>query len=169
MISFKVKVLSRAGKATGKFKLWYSVENPDTKENLSVDFDKANEWRHMSNETEEINIAVVPLSDHNNENVIVAKMKDLENWKSFEVYSVVPGEAQPLITTTWVTEKLIENAKTIKARLLALGFQVEKGFSRRVSDSSQIYIENSIYYSCYEIMENQNNRHQVSIPARPKC
>ena len=126
MISFKVKVLSRVGKATGKFKLWCSVENLDTKENLSVDFDKVNEWRHISNETEEINIAVVPLSGHNNENVIVAKMKDLENWKSFKVYSVVPGEVQPLITTTWVTEKLIDDAKTIKARLLALGFQVEQ-------------------------------------------
>ena len=49
MISFKVKVLSRVGKATGKFKLWYSVENLYTKENLSVDFDKVDEWRHISN------------------------------------------------------------------------------------------------------------------------
>ena len=53
----------------------------------------------MSNETEEVNIAVAPLSDHNNESVIVAKMKELENWKSFKVYSVVPDEGQPRITT----------------------------------------------------------------------
>ena len=140
MISFKVKVLSRVGKATGKFKLWYSVENLDTKENLSVDFDKVNEWRHISNETEEINIAVVPLSGHNTENVIVAKMKDLENWKSFKVYSVVPGEVQPLITTTWVTEKLIDDAKTIKTRLLAPGFQVEQDLEFPTAHKSTLRI-----------------------------
>ena len=80
-------MLSRGSKATGKFKTWYNIENLDTKENLSIDFDKVREWRHISNETEQVNIAVVPLSDHNNENVIVAKMKELENSKSFKVYS----------------------------------------------------------------------------------
>ena len=74
----------------------------------------------MSNETEEVNIAVAPLSDHNNESVIVAKMKELENWKSFKVYSVVPDEGQPRITTAQaITKKLIDNAKTITARLVA--------------------------------------------------
>ena len=92
-------MLSRAGEATGKFKSWYNVENLDTKENLKIEFDKVKEWRHISDETEEVNIAVAPLSDHNNENVIVAKMKELENWKSFKVYSVVPDEGQPRITT----------------------------------------------------------------------
>ena len=61
--------------ATGKFKSWYNVENLDTEGNLSIDFDEVKEWRHISNETEEVNIAVVPLSDHNNENVMVAKIK----------------------------------------------------------------------------------------------
>ena len=92
-------MLSRAGEVTGKFKSWYNVENLDTKENLKIEFDKVKEWRHISNETEEVNIAVAPLSDHNNENVIVAKMKELENWKSFKVYSAVPDEGQPRITT----------------------------------------------------------------------
>ena len=47
-------------------------------------------------------------------------MKELENWKSFKVYSVVPDEGQPRITTTWViTEKIIDNAKTIEARFAA--------------------------------------------------
>ena len=68
----------------------------------------------------------MPLSDHNNENVIVAKVKELRNWKSFKVFSVVPDEGQPQITTTWViTEKLIDNANTIRARLVARGFQKE--------------------------------------------
>ena len=54
-------------------------------------------------------------------------MIELENWKSFKVYSVVPDEVQPQITTTWViTEKSIENAKTIKARLVFRGFQEEQ-------------------------------------------
>ena len=122
----QAKVLLRAGKATRKFQSWYDVENVDTKENLNIDFDKVKQWRHNSNETEEVNIAVVPLSDHNNENVIVAKVKELRNWKSFKVFSVVPDEGQPRITTTWViTEKLIDNANTIRARLVARGFQKE--------------------------------------------
>ena len=37
----------------------------------------------------------MPLSDDSNENVIVAKIKELENLKSFKVYSVVPDEGQP--------------------------------------------------------------------------
>ena len=77
--------------ATGKFKSWYNVENLDTEENLSIDFDKVKEWRHISNETEEVNIAVVLLSDHNNENVIVAKIK-VRKLETFKVYSLVPDE-----------------------------------------------------------------------------
>ena len=101
-------MLSRAGKATGKFKSWYNIENLDPKENLSIDFDKVKERRHISNETEEVNIAVVPSFDHDNKNVIVAKMRELENWKSFKVFSVVPDKGQPEITAKWViTEKLI--------------------------------------------------------------
>ena len=72
----QAKVLSRASKATGKFKSWYNVEKLDTKENLSIDFDKVKELRHVSNETEEVNIALVPLLDHNNENVIMSKKKE---------------------------------------------------------------------------------------------
>ena len=43
----QTKVLS-----TGKFKSWYNVENLDTEENLSIDFDQVKEWRHILNETE---------------------------------------------------------------------------------------------------------------------
>ena len=54
-------------------------------------------------------------------------MKELENWKSFKVYSVVPDEGQPQITTAQaITKKLIDNAKTITARLVARGFQEEQ-------------------------------------------
>ena len=72
----QAKVLSRASKTTGKFKSWYNVEKLDTKENLSIDFDKVKELRRVSNETEEVNIALVPLLDHNNENVIVSEKKE---------------------------------------------------------------------------------------------
>ena len=59
---------------------------------------------------------------------MLSLQKELENWKPFKLYSVVRDEGQLWITTTWViTEKLIENAKTIKARLAAArGFQVEQ-------------------------------------------
>ena len=58
---------------------------------------------------------------------MLSLQKELENWKPFKLYSVVCDEGQLWITTTWViTEKLIENAKTIKARLAARGFQVEQ-------------------------------------------
>ena len=47
--------------------------------------------------------------------------------ESFKVYSIVPDEGQPRITTTWViTEKIIDNAKTIEARFAAWSFQEEQ-------------------------------------------
>ena len=67
---------------------------------------------------------IVPQSEHSNDNVIKVWRLELQNWKSFNAYDVVPGEEQPHVTTILVVmEKIIDCESTIEARVMATGFQ----------------------------------------------
>ena len=56
-----------------------------------------------------------------------AKMKELSNWKNYQVYTEVEDKNQAIISTRWViTTKVIGEDKIIKARLVPRGFQDEE-------------------------------------------
>ena len=56
--------------------------------------------------------------------VHTAKCKELENWKSFDVYEEIQDEGQSTTNTHWVvTEKSSDGKKIVKARLVARGFE----------------------------------------------
>lgn len=120
------KILSRAGKASGSNKNWRNIEN-EHGEKYSIDFDKISQWELLEPETEpteEVNVVIISKDRHNNSDVLAAKQRELDRWKQFNVYDAVPDEGQLHITTTWVvTEKVIDSQQTIKARLVARGFQ----------------------------------------------
>ena len=64
-----------------------------------------------------------PESDHLAQ-VERAKLIELANWKSFNVYEEIPNEVQSTMSTRWVlTEKMNDGQKIIKARLVARGFE----------------------------------------------
>ena len=135
-----VKVLGKGGKSTGKNKSYMNVIDEKNNHRFGIHLDKynyeiignlqdseQNEDNHQSNRNEEeVNILYVPAGDHCKPEVIEAKDKELENWKTFNVYKEVEDKGQKTISTRWViTEKTIDRNKVVKARLVVRGFEEE--------------------------------------------
>ena len=125
-------VVSRAGKATGKYSKWINI-HPDNGEVKAVDFgNDIQDWKYVEgghsepeNASEE-NITEVFISS-SNENVMPAKKFELNNWKNFDVYEEVEDKGQSAISVTWVcTERIKKDEKSIKARLVARGYEEEE-------------------------------------------
>lgn len=96
------------------------------------------EWHSYDGE-EEVNVVHVPVSRHDEENVKSAKKVELENWSKFGVYEEVSKADQKLMSTRWVvTEKITENGRITKARLVVRGFEEESDVK---SDSPTVHKE----------------------------
>ena len=125
-------VVSRAGKATGKYSKWINI-HPDNGEVKAVDFgNDIQDWKYVEgghsepeNASEE-NITEVFICA-SNENVMPAKKFELDNWKNFDVYEEVEDKGQSAISARWVcTERIKKDEKSIKARLVARGYEEEE-------------------------------------------
>ena len=82
------------------------------------------EWQPIEEEASHERILLA--TDIKEEAVVNAKLKELSSWEKNNVYVIVKDDGQPTISTRWVlTNKLIENHKTIKARLVLRGFEEE--------------------------------------------
>ena len=120
-IPYKVEILSRAGKATGKFKNAFNIEYKEPismcNEQGHVDFDKVNDIVINETNTEEIFIV-------DNSCFQKAKLNELNNWKTNNVYEEMPYNNQKLIHVKWVcTMKDVDNQQILKARLVVKGFE----------------------------------------------
>lgn len=118
------EVIGRAGKSTGKYSSWINIKTQEGAK--SVDLDRIAEWKlkTSSNLTEEVNVVMIPRSRHHEKDVVTAKKIELKNWHDFNVYTEVQNQGQKTISTTWViTEKVKNNQKVVKARLVARGFE----------------------------------------------
>ena len=136
-------ILSRAGKATGKYKNWRNIVDDDGKI-VAMDWqsqidrweplDDGEEMNEESEKEESVNIdeyktaneaLMASMKDMNvEENIKTAKETELKNWKNFNVYKEVKNEGQKAISVRWViTEKDGLEEKMIKARLVARGFE----------------------------------------------
>ena len=113
-------VLSRGGKATGKNWAYLNVQDKGECQKKGIFFDKdVQEWKSL----EEVELSSTPESHHLAQ-VERAKLTELANWKSFNVYEEIPNEGQSTMSTRWVlTEKMKDGQKIIKARLVARGFE----------------------------------------------
>ena len=108
------KILSRGGKASGKYSTFYNIEDCVSHEKQCIDFKSLNNW-----ETHDEQILVaskVSSSDVNN-----VKQLELSLWKKFNVYDEVLDENQKTLSTRWV----ITNKDKLKARLVVRGFEEE--------------------------------------------
>ena len=131
------EVISRAGKATGKYKHWWNVRNEDDTIECIDWKNNVKEW-HVENHEEDNNPSE---STQENEETVYfsvsqmevdpvlideAKERELNNWKKNNVYEVLPFTGQKYVSTRWVfTEKFIDGKKAVKARLVARGFEEE--------------------------------------------
>ena len=124
------KVISQAGKASGKYRDWWNIQNNDTghiqAENLGevAEVEKVDD---VAAEETQTFVMTIPRYLHNDKRCKKAKEKELDAWDFFEVYREVPDEGQPRIGTNWViTEKVINGEPGVKARLTVRGDQEEK-------------------------------------------
>ena len=121
-----VKILSRAGKATGKNKYWWNVEVLETGNSKSVNTENLEVLERVVNhveieeEIEEVLVVLIPRHLHNQPECIEAKEKELENWDNFGTYEEVEDVGQKTLNTNWV---LVKKADGVKARLCVRGDQ----------------------------------------------
>ena len=83
-----------------------------------MNFEALEHWKELS--TEEV--LLYGVSDQNN--VKEAKLQELQSWFDHNVYAEVPNDDQKNISTRWVLrEKFVKGNNTMKARLVARGFE----------------------------------------------
>ena len=112
------RIVSRAGKATGKYPNCYNMKHDSDGNiswvNLDCDF--------LSWETVDDNTEMLVL--FNTDEVMSAKENEIENWKRNDVYEEVDDVGQKTLSVRWVVTEKIKKGKTIvKARLVARGFE----------------------------------------------
>ena len=73
---------------------------------------------------EEALIALIPTKDHGKRECIMAKMKELEAFKNFQVYEEVEDQDQERLSSRWIlTDKSTTEQRKVKARLVCRGFE----------------------------------------------
>ena len=110
-------IISRAGKASGKYKNWYNVRNENNDER-SIDLER-HDWQKIP-ETE-INITETSSNKSlDSSEINIAKENELEKLAQFETYEEVADCGQKVLSTRWVITN--KDGKT-KARLVVRGFE----------------------------------------------
>lgn len=122
------KILSRAGKATGRFKHCYNLQRDSDGGVGWVDLQKDfSTWEVVDDDTE---LLVLFSSD----DVSNAKESEITNWRNNNVYDEVDDSGQDAISVRWVvTEKLKGGTPIVKARLVARGFEEDTAELRKDS------------------------------------
>ena len=111
-------VVSRAGKATGKWKNCYNIQRDADGSVGWMDLDKDfTDWEIVDDNVE-------MLVFFNTDEVMIAKRKEMENWERHDVYEEVENVGQRAVSVRWVvTQKVKDGNPFVKARLVARGFE----------------------------------------------
>ena len=119
---FAAEIIGRAGKRTGKYSAWFNVKDIESGESKSINFELVDDWQRLSEDSERLE--EINITSFTDMSMLEAKMKEIDNWKRFNVFDEVIDSGQDKISTTWVgTEKLVNGEKVVKARLVARGFE----------------------------------------------
>ena len=138
----KVKLASRAGRATGKYKYEWNT-TLENGENMVINFaehvsdiqeisDIPNDEHFMATKRDEIINTLTSTQDEK----LSAKLKELQSWKEHGVFEEKEDDGSKCITTKWVLkDKIINNKPSTKARLCIRGFE-EDAILRRDSPTA---------------------------------
>ena len=112
------KLVSRAGKATGKSRNCFNLQKDSDGDIQWMDFEKDFlEYDVVCNDVEMIVL-------YNSDKIMEAKQLEIDSWNRNNVYQEVEDEGQETLSVRWVTtEKLKDGKSVIKARLVARGFE----------------------------------------------
>lgn len=112
------RILSRAGKATGKYKDCC---------NIKWDSDSSEGWADVRSNFSDLQVldeTVEMMVLFNSEDVLCAKKKKIKSWQDNDVYKEVDNVGQDALSVRCVvTEKMKNNQPVIKARLVLRGFE----------------------------------------------
>ena len=123
----KAKVLSCQPKRTGTYKDWINIEK-DFHGPESVNWKDVEEWMEVP---EPEKVLFLTKTEEFDQAVVDAKEKELRSLIKNDVFEEVDFDAQKTISTRWVfTEKIVNDKRVVKARLVARGFE-EKDLSLR--------------------------------------
>ena len=98
-------VFWRGGKAAGKYPAYFNVQMNDSSKNLrSINFDDVKECKKVDtlSPVEKVNVVIVPKQMHRDKKVVKAKLKQLADWKNFDVYDEAENLGQEKITRAWI-------------------------------------------------------------------
>ena len=133
----KVKLASRAGRATGKYKYEWNT-TLENGENMVINFaEHVSEIEEiLENQNEEYititeNDETINTLSSTKDEKLHAKLKELQSWKEHGVYVEKDDDGSKCITTKWVLkDKIINNLPSTKARLCIRGFEEEANLRR---------------------------------------
>ena len=117
----RATVLSAQPKRSGKWGDWLNVYLDGASEPSSLNWRNVVAWKRLpSPET----VVLLSSAGKLSQKVLDAKQKEIDNLKENNVFDVVADHGQRRISTKWViTEKIKNNEKITKARLVARGFE----------------------------------------------
>ena len=129
-------LLNRAGKRSSKlYKNEWNVQYPNNNIaalNFDTDVDEWSFSEHSSSDTEFLTFQTTSMKTNHSENEIQqAKMNELQDWTTHNVYEEIPDTGQQRISVRWVvTPKVVDGIPTVKARLVAKGYQELQNFRK---------------------------------------
>ena len=112
----KATVLGRAGKATGKNRYWYNLQDDISKEKKSVNLDQA-QWQLI---TDDANVNIVTKQNRISSEDTSAKLAELQKLRHFNTYEEVKDCGQQTLSTRWI---ITNKEGQTKARLVVRGFE----------------------------------------------
>ncbi len=135
--ALEAKVLGRAGKKGGKYDQWWNLCNTETGHITAVDLGDVDILQNISNKNtsdENVYVVTIPRYRHHEQICKQAKVKELTSWDHYNVYEEVEDVGQTTVGTNWVlTEKIVDDGRTVKARLTIRGDQEESEGIRKDS------------------------------------
>ena len=150
------KLVSRAGKATGKYKNCFNLQRDSDGSVDWIDLSKVEQLKEIPDEQEMLVL-------YNSSDVALAKEKEMENWINNEVYDEVPDEGQNTISVRWViTEKIKDTSVVTKARLVARGFEE---FSNNMRKDSPTCSKEAIRLAISIALSQQWKCHTIDVKA----
>ena len=118
--NYKGTVLSAQPKRTGTNKHWVNV-HLEGGEPIGVNWNDVEEWEILPVPE---NVVFYSKIDELTQEVVDAKDKEVQKLIANDVIEIVNNEGQKTISAKWVfTEKVVDNQKVVKARLVARGFE----------------------------------------------
>ena len=117
----KAFVLSKQPKRGGKNSDWLNVHVDGMEKPSSLNWKHVAEWKMLPAPEK---VVLLSASEELSQEVLDAKAKELKNLVDHDVFEAVPDVGQCRVSTKWViTEKIKDDKRIVKGRLVARGFE----------------------------------------------